>query len=58
MCMWSRLNQQIRARKAEYDSLRQKLTDFHPTSALRMVSDFLNTWEDKLNNDTLYGFRE
>ena len=32
--------------------------DLHPTTALRMVDDFLSTWSDKLENQTLYGFRE
>ncbi|KAK7088276.1 prolyl 4-hydroxylase subunit alpha-1-like [Littorina saxatilis] len=51
------LNKQMTARKAELDSLRKKLSDFHPTSALRAVSDFLETWGEKLQNDTVYGFR-
>ncbi|XP_076435212.1 prolyl 4-hydroxylase subunit alpha-1-like [Babylonia areolata] len=51
------LSQQVLERQAESAQLRRNLHDFHPTTALRLISHFLDTWHSKLKNDTLYGFR-
>ncbi|KAL8605085.1 hypothetical protein ACOMHN_018886 [Nucella lapillus] len=51
------LSQQFAARKAEYGRLVENLNDFHPITALRLLSDYLDTWGSQVQNDTVYGFR-
>lgn len=52
------LSQELRARAVQREDVTRRLNDFHPTTALRHVSDFVNTWVDKMANESVYGFRE
>lgn len=52
-----RLNLDLNTHKAEKERLWKTITDYHPTSSLRLVSQFLQDWDDKLHNHTAYGFR-
>ncbi|KAK7480053.1 hypothetical protein BaRGS_00028690 [Batillaria attramentaria] len=53
-----RLSHILASSQAERVKLQQQsLSVPHPTTTLRLVRDFLDTWSDKLRNETLYGFR-